>query len=117
MTETRVGFDRRKFSAFLAGFGVAGTALPKLLWAEAEATGGVSKEALIGAEQIAGLEFTDDERELMLSGLEELREDYERLREVPLDNSVSPALHFDPGAAGDGAPERTADPACQPSAS
>jgi Asp-tRNA(Asn)/Glu-tRNA(Gln) amidotransferase A subunit family amidase len=96
MTETRVGFDRRKFSAFLAGFGVAGTALPKLLWAEAEATGGVSKEALIGAEQIAGLEFTDDERELMLSGLEELREDYERLREVPLDNSVPPALLFDP---------------------
>ena len=96
MTETRLGFDRRKFSAFLAGFGVAGTALPKLLWAEAEATGGVSKEALIGAEQIAGLEFTDDERELMLSGLEELREDYERLREVPIDNSVSPALLFDP---------------------
>jgi len=96
MREMRGGFDRRKFSAFLAGFGVAGTALPKLLWAEAEATGGVSKEALIGAEQIAGLEFTDDERELMLSGLEELREDYERLREVPIDNSVSPALLFDP---------------------
>ena len=96
MRETTGGFDRRKFSAFLAGFGVAGTALPKLLWAEAEATGGVSKEALIGAEQIAGLEFTDDERELMLSGLEDLRKDYERLREMPIDNSVSPALLFDP---------------------
>jgi Asp-tRNA(Asn)/Glu-tRNA(Gln) amidotransferase A subunit family amidase len=96
MSETNVGLNRRKFSAYLAGFGVAGTALPKLLWAEAEATGGVTREALIGAEQIAGLEFTDDERELMLAGLEELREDYERLREVPLDNSVSPALLFDP---------------------
>jgi hypothetical protein len=70
--------------------------LPELLWAEVESTGGVSKEALIGAEQIAGLEFTDEERELMLSGLEELREDYERLREVAIDNSVSPALLFDP---------------------
>jgi len=96
MNETRVGFDRRKFSAFLASFGVAGTALPKLLWAAAEAPGGISKQALIGAEQIAGLEFTDDERELMLSGLEELCEDYERLREMPIDNSVSPALLFDP---------------------
>jgi len=96
MTETKLGFDRRKFTAFLAGFGVAGTALPKLLWAEAEATGGVSREALIGAEQIAGLEFTDDERELMFSGLEDLRKDYERLREMPIDNSVSPALLFEP---------------------
>ena len=96
MTETKLGFDRRKFTAFLAGFGVAGTALPNLLWAESEATGGVSREALIGAEQIAGLEFTDDERELMLSGLEDLRKDYERLREMPIDNSVSPALLFEP---------------------
>ena len=96
MSETNLGVNRRKFSAFLAGFGVAGTALPKLLWAEAEATGGVTREALIGAEQIAGLEFTDDERELMLAGLEELRDDYERLREVPLDNSVWPALLFEP---------------------
>jgi Asp-tRNA(Asn)/Glu-tRNA(Gln) amidotransferase A subunit family amidase len=96
MTELKGGFDRRKFTGFFAGFGLAATALPKLLWAEIEKSGRVSKEALIGAEQIAGLEFTDDERELMLKGLEELREDYERLREVPLDNSVSPALSFDP---------------------
>ena len=96
MSETKGGFDRRKFSTFLASFGVAGTALPKLLWAEAEETGGVSKEALIGAEQVAGLEFTDEERELMLSGLEEQRKDYERLRELSIDNSVSPALLFDP---------------------
>jgi Asp-tRNA(Asn)/Glu-tRNA(Gln) amidotransferase A subunit family amidase len=96
MSDTRTRFDRRKFAVFFAGFGVAGTALPRLLWAEVEETGGVSKEALIGAEQVAGLEFTDDERELMLKGLEGLRENYKRLREVPLDNSVSPALHFDP---------------------
>jgi Asp-tRNA(Asn)/Glu-tRNA(Gln) amidotransferase A subunit family amidase len=96
MSNTTGGFDRRKFSAFLAGFGVAGTALPRLLLAEVEATGGVSKEALIGAEQVAGLEFTDEERDLMLAGLEEQRKDYERLRELSLDNSVPPALFFEP---------------------
>jgi Asp-tRNA(Asn)/Glu-tRNA(Gln) amidotransferase A subunit family amidase len=96
MGASRTGFDRRKFTAFFAGFGLAGTALPNLLWAEIEASGGVSKEALIGAEQLAGLEFADEERELMLSGLQELREDYGKLREVPLENSVAPALHFDP---------------------
>jgi Asp-tRNA(Asn)/Glu-tRNA(Gln) amidotransferase A subunit family amidase len=96
MSDTRIDCDRRRFIAFFSGFGLAGTALPRLLWAEVEEVGGVSKEALIGAEQIAGLEFTDDERELMLKGLEGLRENYELLREVPIDNSVSPALHFDP---------------------
>jgi Asp-tRNA(Asn)/Glu-tRNA(Gln) amidotransferase A subunit family amidase len=96
MNELKSGFDRRRFTAFLAGFGLAGAALERLLWAEVEATGGVDKEALIGAEKVAGLEFTDEERDLMLSGLEDLREDYAKIREVPLANSVSPALHFQP---------------------
>ncbi|MCJ7754929.1 MAG: amidase, partial [Thermoanaerobaculales bacterium] len=34
--------------------------------------------------------------ELMLKGLEDLRKDYEALREVPIDNSVAPALQFQP---------------------
>jgi Asp-tRNA(Asn)/Glu-tRNA(Gln) amidotransferase A subunit family amidase len=96
MIESETGIDRRKFAALCAGIGVAGTALPKLLWAEIEETGGVSREALIGAEEVAGLEFTDDERQLMLSGLDDLREDYVKLREIAIDNSVSPALHFNP---------------------
>ena len=73
VNNTARGFDRRRFAAFFAGFGVVGTALPKLLWAELEASGGVTREALTGAEQIAGLEFTDAERDLMLAGLEDLR--------------------------------------------
>jgi Asp-tRNA(Asn)/Glu-tRNA(Gln) amidotransferase A subunit family amidase len=104
MAEVTTGFDRRKFTAFCAGFGVAGTAMPSLLWAEIEQTGGMTKEALIGAEKVAGLEFTDEERELMLSGLAELREDYAKLREVAIGNSVSPALHFNPVLPGMGLP-------------
>ena len=73
MSTSKRGFDRRKFTTYFAGFGLAGTTLPKLLWAEVEEKGGVSKQALIGAEKIAGLEFTDAERELMLSGVEDLR--------------------------------------------
>jgi Asp-tRNA(Asn)/Glu-tRNA(Gln) amidotransferase A subunit family amidase len=91
---------------FFAGFGLAGTALPRLLWAEVEDAGGVSKEALIGAEKIAGLEFTDDERELMLSGLEDLRQNYAKVREVPLANSVPPALYFEPVLPGMYIPDR-----------
>ena len=104
------GINRRRFTAFFAGFGLAGTALPRLLWAEAERTGGVSKEALAGAEKLAGLDFSDDERELMLKGLDELREDYAKLRDVPLDNSVPPALRFEPVLPGMELPERQLTP-------
>ena len=69
MKDPGLGFDRRRFTAFLAGFGLAGTALPRLLWAAVEEDGKLSLEALKGAEQLAGLEFTDSERELMLEGL------------------------------------------------
>ncbi len=96
MGDMASGFDRRRFTAFLTAFGLAGTALPRLLWAEVEAQGAVSLEALKGAEQLAGLVFTDDERELMLEGLDDLRQDYQALREIPLDNSVPPALQFQP---------------------
>ncbi len=96
MKESLPGIDRRRFTAFFAGFGLAGTALPRLVWATVEDQGAVSLEALRSAEQLAGLDFTDTERELMLSGLEELRKDYEALRKVPVDNSVAPALQFQP---------------------
>ena len=89
-------FDRRDFMTFVGGFGVAGTLLPGLLWAEAESTGSISREALLRAEEVAGISFTDEERDLMLEGLGDLRDSYRRVREVPLDNAIPPALRFDP---------------------
>jgi Asp-tRNA(Asn)/Glu-tRNA(Gln) amidotransferase A subunit family amidase len=80
--------------AFLGGFGVAGLAADQL-WAVA-AQGAVSAGDIDGAAKIAGLEFTEKERDLMVEGVNELRKDYAEIRAVPLDNSVAPALHFDP---------------------
>jgi Asp-tRNA(Asn)/Glu-tRNA(Gln) amidotransferase A subunit family amidase len=93
------GFDRRRFMAFLGSFGVAGAAADRL-WAVAEQNGAVTADDLAHAENLAGLEFTDSERKLMLEGVNDLKADYAALREVPLPNSVSPALHFDPRPAG-----------------
>jgi Asp-tRNA(Asn)/Glu-tRNA(Gln) amidotransferase A subunit family amidase len=92
--------DRRKFCSLCAGFGVAGTALPGLIWSEMEKRGELTVASLRAAEELAGLEFSDDERQLMLDGLEDLRKDYESLRKVRLDNSIPPALRFDPETAG-----------------
>ncbi len=93
--DQRGGLDRRRFLAFFAVLGLAGTSLPSRLWAAA-GNGPITKKILARAEQMAGLEFTDGERELMLDGLNDLREDYAKLRQVRLDNSVPPAFRFDP---------------------
>ena len=100
MDRSGLMFARRKFLSFWASLGVAGTTFPGLLWAEMEKRGELTVASLQAAEKLAGLEFTDDERQLMLDGLEDLRNDYETLRTVALDNSISPALRFDPEMAG-----------------
>jgi Asp-tRNA(Asn)/Glu-tRNA(Gln) amidotransferase A subunit family amidase len=81
------------------------------LWGAAAAGGALDREAVAAAERIAGLELTDAERDLMMEGLGELREDYEALRAVPLANAVPPAFHFDPEAAAGLAPPRATSPA------
>ena len=90
--------NRRRFIAFLGGFGVAGLAADRL-WAAAE-NGSVTVADLAHAEQVSGLEFTQAEREQMLEGVNDLLEDFAEMRAVPLDNSIAPALHFDPRPAG-----------------
>lgn len=67
----------------------------------------ITKEMVAAAEQIAGLEFTDPEREMMLRGLNQTLRSYSALHEFPLANSVAPALLFlpsPPPAPGDTVP-------------
>ena len=49
-----------------------------------------------GAEELFGLHMTRSERDLMAADLAENREAYQDLRAHQLDNSVRPALRFDP---------------------
>jgi len=88
--------DRRAFLAYFSSIGLGGTLLPGVLWAQAQQEQRVTKEMIAQAEQIAGLTFTDEQREEMVRGLSRAVADYERLREYPLPNSVAPALYFDP---------------------
>ena len=48
------------------------------------------------AEWIAGVEIDDEERTLMLEGIQELVDDFEQLRQIPIDNGVPPAVLFSP---------------------
>jgi Asp-tRNA(Asn)/Glu-tRNA(Gln) amidotransferase A subunit family amidase len=85
--------DRRRFLALASAVGAA--ALPGVLLGE-EKGPGIDVKALAEAEKLSGLSFSEAKRELMLKGLAEQREAYGKLRAVHLDNSVPPALRFDP---------------------
>lgn len=56
----------------------------------------INNTTLSEAEKLAGLAFTEDERNLMRKGVIERVDDYAKLRQIPLDNSVVPALQFVP---------------------
>jgi Asp-tRNA(Asn)/Glu-tRNA(Gln) amidotransferase A subunit family amidase len=95
MSETKEMIGRRTFMMAFLGTG-AGTALPAVLWARYQEEGRVTKEMLAGAEAVAGLEFTDEERELMLQGVNRNLNAYQQLRSIQIPNSVHPAVVFDP---------------------
>lgn len=48
------------------------------------------------ASNLIGIEFTEAEQDSMISELESNRESYQNIRDLKLDNSVPPALHFNP---------------------
>ncbi|WP_425636532.1 amidase [Algoriphagus yeomjeoni] len=59
-------------------------------------TGEITPLSIEGASELFGLSFTQAEKDSMLGSLENQRNRYETLREVKLDNSVAPALVFNP---------------------
>ncbi|UCD25056.1 MAG: twin-arginine translocation signal domain-containing protein, partial [Gemmatimonadota bacterium] len=87
--------DRREFMAFCSLVGIGGGA-GSMLWSKAQEEGAITKEMLAAAETVAGLEFDDAERELMLEGLNRNLRRYEQIRELDIPNAVHPALLFDP---------------------
>jgi len=75
-----------------AGSAVFGRALVTLAENKPEVTAGMIRHA----EWISGLEFSAADRKLMLDGVNEILQDFAKLREVPIDNGVAPAMRFDP---------------------
>ncbi len=89
--------DRRRFLAGLSALGLASPLFGEVLWAQVEeAAAQVTEEQVRVAARVAGLEFTDSELEMMMNGVRQQYESYQKLRAVKLSNSVPPALHFRP---------------------
>ncbi|MFV1987709.1 MAG: amidase family protein [Gemmatimonadota bacterium] len=90
--------NRRSFMTAFAAMGLGATALPTTLWARLQESQAneLTAEMINDAARVAGVEFTDEELELMVDDLTRQLSAYERLREVYIPNSVAPAVHFDP---------------------
>lgn len=98
MSHSKKALARRDFLAYMTAGGLAGTIVPDILWAKLKEGDSVTitREMLAEAQRLAGLTFTDNQRDLMLDGVNGYLQSYEQLRAIPLDNSVAPAIQFDP---------------------
>ncbi len=56
----------------------------------------ISREMVAAAEQLFGLHFNEAKRDSLLGDLQENLDNYQKLRALKIDNSVPPALHFNP---------------------
>jgi Asp-tRNA(Asn)/Glu-tRNA(Gln) amidotransferase A subunit family amidase len=60
----------------------------------------ITREMVVAAENLVDLHFNDAKRDSMLDGLKRNLESYQKLRALTIDNSVPPALAFNPVPAG-----------------
>jgi Asp-tRNA(Asn)/Glu-tRNA(Gln) amidotransferase A subunit family amidase len=60
------------------------------------ATGGITLEMIRQAEWVAGLQLTEEQRQLMLEGIVGMQAGFAKLRARPLDNGMSPAFVLSP---------------------
>jgi Asp-tRNA(Asn)/Glu-tRNA(Gln) amidotransferase A subunit family amidase len=88
--------DRREFMGYFAGIGLSTSLFPGVLWAKISGGADITVETIASAEEVAGITFDPAERELMLDGLKQQEQRIEALHKVVLQNSVSPAIVFDP---------------------
>ena len=89
---------RRKFLAYFSGAGLGATLFPGVLWARLQESGAESLDIgmMRAAAALAGLEFTDEEYELMVEEVEKNFDHYQEMRQRSVDNSVPPPLYFNP---------------------
>jgi hypothetical protein len=91
--------DRRAFVNYFTGIGLGSTLFPGALWAQIQQQqqpDRINKEMIKQAEALAGLEFTDAERDAIVRGVNSNARNYAQLRAIDLPNAVLPAVQFDP---------------------
>lgn len=88
--------SRRRFLSFFPAAIAGGVSARVTAQQQQPQAPRVSKEAITCAEQIIGVDFTDEQAEAMRRGLSTNLDAYEQLRKLPIPNGVEPAIHFTP---------------------
>lgn len=118
-SEPRV--SRRRILQSLVTIGVGSAVFNRALAAIATDAPQITPEMIQQAEWVAGVEYSDEDRALLLEDLKELLEGFEEIRKIPIDNGVPPALYLriesndqparDEHASGGAQPRAIANPA------
>src|SRR5262249_46515553 len=89
---------RRRFLAYFSSVGLTSTLLPGALWAEMQQQSAqrITPDMLKTAMALTGLEYSDEERQQMLSGINQNLERYEDLRKFHIDDGIAPPLYYSP---------------------
>ncbi len=88
--------SRRQVLKALAAVGVGSAVFRRALAAQVEGAVTVTPEMIRQAEWIAGLKLSAEDRQSTAQAVQQTLRDFQTLRRVPLDNSVPPALVFQP---------------------
>jgi Asp-tRNA(Asn)/Glu-tRNA(Gln) amidotransferase A subunit family amidase len=80
----------------LGAIGIGSVVFQRAVAAQAEQTSSITPEMIRQAEWIAGLELSEQDRKSLVQSVQQVLRDFQALRRVPLDNSVPPALAFQP---------------------
>jgi Asp-tRNA(Asn)/Glu-tRNA(Gln) amidotransferase A subunit family amidase len=80
----------------LGGMGVGSAVFRRALAAQVQETGTVTPEMIQQAEWVAGLQLKPEDRDAAARGLKQAISGFKKLRAVTLDNSVPPAVLFNP---------------------
>ncbi len=92
--------DRRRVLKVLSAAGVGSAVFGRALVAMAAETPKITDDMVRQAAWISGTKITDEQRKLMLEGLNQADGDYGKMRAIPIPNAVPPAFTFDPTIAG-----------------
>jgi len=89
---------RRRFLSYFASAGLSSTLLPGVLWArvQEEKAARVTAAMLKDALAVAGLEFTDEQRQQILNGVNQNLTRYAELRQITIDPNLAPPLYYSP---------------------
>ncbi len=94
-------WTRRNVLKSLTAGGAGSAVFGRALIAIAEGQNEITKDMVQKAEWIAGIDYSEEDRDIMLEGLNRLQDSISEIRQIPVDNSVVPALRFSTLSAND----------------